>query len=333
MHIVTGGAGFIGSNLVKGLNDRGETDILVVDNLTNGHKMHNLADLSIADYMDRLDFIERLDRPDALPQVEGVFHLGATSATTEWNGQFVMKNNYDYSKRLLHWCLDRSVPFIYASSASVYGAGRVFKEDSRYERPINMYAFSKLQFDRYVRARRDPRTGVYGSPVAGLRYFNVYGPREQHKGPMASTAWHFSRQILESGEARLFGAHDGYGPGEQRRDFVHVDDCVKINLWCLDLGISGIFNVGTGTARSFNDMAQAVIDWHARHGKRGEITYIDFPDHLKAANQSFTEADLGLLRSLGYREPLKTLEAGVAGYLECTNGEAVANVANRDNSL
>ena len=315
MYIVTGGAGFIGSNLVKGLNARGESDILVVDNLTNGQKMHNLADLSIADYMDRLDFIEWLARPDALPKIEGIFHLGATSATTEWNGHFVMKNNYDYSKQLLHWCLDQGVPFIYASSASVYGAGRVFKEVPEFERPINMYAFSKLQFDRYVRARRDPQTGRYSSPVAGLRYFNVYGPREQHKGPMASTAWHFNRQIIETGEARLFGAHDGYGAGEQRRDFVYVDDCVKVNLWCLDCGISGIFNVGTGTARSFNDMARAVIDWHGQHATQGKIVYIDFPDHLKTAYQSFTQADLHQLHSAGYREPFTTLQEGTANYL------------------
>ncbi|MBT6079525.1 MAG: ADP-glyceromanno-heptose 6-epimerase, partial [Gammaproteobacteria bacterium] len=248
MIIVTGGAGFIGSNIVKALNDRGETDILVVDNLTNGRKMRNLADLDIADYMDRLDFIERINNDEDFGKVQAIFHEGATSATTEWDGHFVMNNNYEYAKSLLHWCLKHNAQYLYASSASVYGAGTTFIEDRQYEHPINMYAYSKFQFDQYVR-RLQPEMQ---SQVVGFRYFNVYGPREQHKGTMSSTAFHFNNQIKESGVAKLFDSCDGYADGEQRRDFVYVGDAVKVNLWFLDNpDKGGIFNLGTGRSQAF----------------------------------------------------------------------------------
>ena len=313
MIIVTGGAGFIGSNIVKALNERGQTNILVVDNLTNGRKMHNLADLDIADYMDRLDFIERVRNSADFGKVEAVFHEGATSATTEWDGHFVMNNNYEYSKTLLHWCLQHNTKFLYASSASVYGAGSTFIEDRQYERPINMYAYSKFQFDQYVRRLRHEMQ----SQVVGFRYFNVYGPREQHKGTMSSTAFHFNNQILENGVAKLFAGCDGYGDGEQRRDFIYVGDAVKVNLWFLDNPEKGgIFNLGTGRSQSFNDMANAVIDWHGR----GKIEYIPFPDHLKGAYQSFTEADISALRVIGYDAPFLTVEEGVREYMGVLNG-------------
>ena len=316
MIIVTGGAGFIGSNIVKALNERGETDILVVDNLTNGRKMRNLADLDIADYMDRLDFIERINKGEDFGKVQAIFHEGATSATTEWDGHFVMNNNYEYSKSLLHYCLDHGAQYLYASSASVYGAGTTFIEDRQYEHPINMYAYSKFQFDQYVR-RLQPEMK---SQVVGFRYFNVYGPREQHKGTMSSTAFHFNNQIKENGVAKLFAGCDGYEDGAQRRDFVYVGDAVKVNLWFLDNpDKTGIFNLGTGRSQAFNDMANAVIDWHGK----GKIEYIPFPDHLKGAYQSFTEADISALRAVGYDAPFLTVEEGVWEYMDVLNSGTV----------
>jgi ADP-L-glycero-D-manno-heptose 6-epimerase len=310
MFIVTGGAGFIGSNIVKALNDRGIDDILVVDNLTNGRKMLNIADLDIADYMDKAEFLEVITGNRTLGRVEAVFHEGACSATTEWDGRFIMENNYAYSKALLHWCDRHKAQYLYASSASVYGAGQVFREARENEHPINMYAYSKFQFDQYVR-RFMPAAG---SQIVGFRYFNVYGPREQHKGAMSSTAFHFHNQVSDTGVAKLFSGTDDYADGEQRRDFVYVDDAVDVNLWFLDRPqLSGIFNLGTGRSESFNDMANAVIKWH----DRGEIEYIPFPDHLRGAYQSFTRADIGALRAAGYDREFRTVEVGVRDYLDC----------------
>ncbi|MEE9444063.1 MAG: ADP-glyceromanno-heptose 6-epimerase [Cocleimonas sp.] len=312
MIIVTGGAGFIGSNIVKALNDRGIEDIIVVDNLENGKKMLNIANLNIADYMSREDFIEAIkDDKDFGGDVQAVFHEGACSSTTEWDGRFIMDNNYEYSKALLHWCDAHNAQYLYASSASVYGAGTVFKEARENENPINMYAYSKFQFDQYVRRFR--KTAKSPSQIVGFRYFNVYGPREQHKGTMSSTAFHFHNQIGETGIAKLFAGIDGYENGEQRRDFVYIDDVVDVNLWFLDNpDKSGIFNLGTGSSQSFNDMANAVVKWHGK----GELTYIPFPDHLKGAYQSFTEADINALRKAGYEKEFKNVEAGVANYLD-----------------
>jgi ADP-L-glycero-D-manno-heptose 6-epimerase len=320
MIIVTGGAGFIGSNIVKALNERGENDILVVDNLTNGKKMHNLADLEIADYMDRLDFIERINNGEEFGKVTALFHEGATSATTEWDGHFVMNNNYEYSKSLLHWCLERETQYLYASSASVYGSGLTFKEDREYELPINMYAYSKFQFDQYLRRLWATHGEEKMSQVVGFRYFNVYGPREQHKGSMSSTAFHFNNQMRETGVAKLFEGVDGYDNGEQRRDFIYVGDAVKVNLWFMDHpDKSGIFNLGTSSSQSFNDMANAVLAWHKRQGKDGRIEYIPFPDHLRGAYQSFTVADITNLRSAGYDAPFLTVEEGVNEYMDIIN--------------
>ncbi|MFO8024268.1 ADP-glyceromanno-heptose 6-epimerase [Thiohalophilus sp.] len=309
MIIVTGGAGFIGSNIVKALNDRGESDIIVVDNLTNGVKFKNIADCEIADYLDKQEFIARIKAGDSFAKkVKAIFHEGACSSTTEWDGKFMMENNYDYSRALLHYCLERQIPYLYASSASVYGSGSVFKERREYEQPINMYAYSKFQFDQYVR-RHLPDAK---SQVVGFRYFNVYGPREQHKGSMSSVAFHVNNQIMENGKAKLFEGCDGYGNGEQRRDFVYVGDAVDVNLWFMDNpDKSGIFNLGTGRSQTFKDVAEAVI---AYHGK-GEIEYIPFPEHLKGRYQSFTEADIAALREVGYDAPFKTVEQGVADYM------------------
>jgi len=312
MIIVTGGAGFIGSNLVKALNQRGERDILLVDNLTNGRKMHNIADLDIADYLDKDEFIGRIGKSN-FSGIRAVFHQGACSSTTEWDGRYVMANNYDYSKRLLDWCQTRCVQFLYASSASVYGNGQKgFRVDRDCEQPINMYAYAKFQFDQYVR-RVLPDAA---SQIAGFRYFNVYGPREQHKGGMSSTVFHFNRQVIEHGVARLFEGCDGYANGEQRRDFIHVDDVIDVNLWCYDHpDKSGIFNVGTGQAETFNAVANAVIAWHGQ----GRIEYIPFPDHLKGAYQSFTQADIQGLRQAGYGKPFLSIQQGVNRYLDCLN--------------
>jgi len=315
MIVVTGGAGFIGSNLIRALNQRGERNILLVDHLVNGRKMHNISDLDIADYMDKAEFIEKIESPTFLNGVRAVFHQGACSATTEWDGQFVMMNNYAYSKRLLHWCVSKDVAFMYASSASVYGSGEHgFRVDRSCEHPINMYAYSKFQFDQYVR----PLLTKTKSPIVGFRYFNVYGPREQHKGSMSSTAFHFNQQVIEQKKAKLFEGCDGMANGEQKRDFVHVDDVVEVNLWFLDHPEQrGIYNVGTGCAETFNAVAQAVIDWH----KEGQIEYIPFPEHLKGAYQSYTQADISGLRSAGYAKDFLTVKQGVARYLDLLNSK------------
>jgi len=241
-----------------------------------------------------------------------IFHNGACSSTTEWNGAFMMDINYEYSKALLHYCIDEDAQYIYASSASVYGDGSTFKEEREYEKPLNVYGYSKFLFDQYVR-RLQP---TLKTQVVGLRYFNVYGPREQHKGTMASVAYHFNNQVADGGNLRLFEGCDGYGNGEQRRDFVYVGDVVNVNLWLMDNpSVSGIFNLGTGRSQSFNDVANAVIDWH----QKGEIEYIPFPEHLKGRYQSFTQSDISALKAAGYSESFKTVEEGVKLYLDWLN--------------
>jgi len=308
MIVVTGGAGMIGSNIVAALNARGRSDILVVDDLTDGHKIDNLADLAVQDYADKDEFLPRLEA-GGYGKVEVVFHQGACSTTTEWNGRFMMEVNYTYSKRLMQACLAAKTPFIYASSASVYGGGAEFREEPACERPLNVYAYSKKLFDDHVRAT------VFGSQhsqVAGLRYFNVYGPRESHKGPMASVAFHLFNQIGRGENAKLFGAHDGFGPGEQSRDFIHVEDVADVNLWLWSRGVSGIFNCGTGRAQPFRTVAETVI---ATLGK-GAIEFIDFPDTLKGRYQSLTQADMSRLRGAGYNAAFRDVETGVRDYVE-----------------
>ena len=309
MYIVTGGAGFIGSNLVRRLTEESGGDVVVVDDLSDGRKFVNLADLAIADYLDREEFLARLEDERFRKGVTSMLHQGACSVTTEWDGRYMMQNNYAYSKRLLHHCLDHVIPFIYASSAAVYGGSHSFGEDPGNETPLNVYGYSKLLFDQYVRRLHLGR----GQQVVGLRYFNVYGPREQHKGSMASVAWHFNRQVMEEGEVRLFEGSGGYADGEQRRDFVYVDDVCAVNLWFLaNRDVSGIFNVGTGRAQTFNDVANAVIRWHGR----GRIRYIPFPDGLAGAYQSFTEADLARLRAAGCDVEFRDVGSGVRDYLD-----------------
>jgi ADP-L-glycero-D-manno-heptose 6-epimerase len=317
MIVVTGGAGFIGSNLVRELGRRGYDRVVVVDDLTDGRKFVNLVGANVADYFDKDEFLARLEDGD-LGRLDAIFHQGACAVTTEWNGRLMMATNYRYSVRLLEHCLAEGVPLVYASSAAVYGASTVFRENDRSaERPLNVYGYSKLLFDDHVRRRlverHRRRAKRRGAPVVGLRYFNVYGPGEAHKDAMASVAFHLHGQVAATGSAKLFEGSGGYGPGEQRRDFVHVGDVVDVNLWFLEhRRVSGVFNVGTGSSATFNEVARAVIAWH----DRGAIRYIPFPDDLRSRYQSFTEADLTALRAAGYQRSFRDVRTGIKDYLD-----------------
>lgn len=310
MIIVTGAAGFIGSNIIKGLNAAGVDNILAVDELTDGRKFKNLAAVKFADYQDCQDFLAKIQGKFNWPEpIEAIFHEGACSVTTEWNGRYMMHNNYDYSKYLLHYCLEKQIPFIYASSAAVYGASTTFNDKALEQLPINVYGYSKWQFDRYM-LRLLPQAK---SQIVGLRYFNVYGPHEQHKGSMASVAFHFMNQLDADREVKLFTGSDGYADGEQQRDFIFVDDIVDVNLWFWkNPSRSGIFNVGTGKARSFNEVARTLIQLN----DAGKIRYVPFPDHLKGAYQSYTQADISSLRAAGYQKEFTSLEDGLKKYFE-----------------
>ncbi len=327
MIIVTGGAGFIGSNIIKGLNDRGINDILVVDNLTNAVKHKNLNKLKFTDYIDKLDFNIR----DFIKNhtVEAIFHQGASSNTMETDGKFMMINNYEYTKNIFHACYEHHIRFFYASSASVYGNGENgFKENEKCEYPLNVYAFSKYQFDRYVNnfynynlemyPYIDRITGKYkniGRQVVGLRYFNVYGPQENHKGKMASVAFHMYNQIKNNEPMKLFQGSENF-----KRDFIHIDDVVSVNMFFFDNPhISGIYNCGTGHAESFCEIAHAINSKY----KDAKIEYIPFPENLVGKYQTFTQSDITKLRKAGYKKSFLSLKEGTLKYmdvLENSNG-------------
>jgi ADP-L-glycero-D-manno-heptose 6-epimerase len=326
--IVTGAAGFIGSNLVKALGDRGEERVIAVDNLTRADKFKNLVDCEIDDYLDKTEFVARFKRGD-FGKVKAVFHEGACSDTMETDGRYMMENNFRYSRDVLDACLEQGVQFLYASSAAVYGGSSEFVERRELEKPLNVYGYSKFLFDQIVRQTL-PKAR---SQLAGFRYFNVYGQRETHKGRMASVAFHNFNQFRAEGRVKLFGEYNGYGPGEQTRDFVSVEDVTAVNLHFFDHpGKSGIFNLGTGRAQPFNDIASTVVNsLRAMEGEaalpldelvlRGLIEYIPFPDALRGKYQCFTQADQSKLRAAGYDAPFLTVQEGVDRYVRWLSGQ------------
>lgn len=324
--VVTGAAGFIGSNIIKGLNARGIDNIIAVDNLTQGDKFVNLADLQIADYVDQ-DLFYELFADGAYGKVEAIFHEGACSDTMETDGRYMMDNNFSLSCGLLKACQQTGTRLLYASSAATYGGSDTFRETPEFERPLNVYGYSKLLFDQYVRRAYSNDFSKLSIQVAGFRYFNVYGPREQHKERMASVAYHQFNQFNTEGRVKLFGEYGGYKAGDQQRDFIFVDDVVAVNLWFFDNpSKSGIFNLGTGRAQPFNDVALAVVN--ALRGKKGQpqldlaqavqqglIEYIPFPDALRGKYQCYTQADLSHLRSTGCNHAFADVTTGVTQYM------------------
>lgn len=307
MYLVTGGAGFIGSRLINHLNNLGITDIIVVDDLTEGKKFYNLSRNRIHDYFDKEDFIERVKTENLPYRFTKIFHLGACSATTEWDGRYMMLNNYEYSKVLFTFASKEGIPFYYASSAATYGMTTTFKEEPEFENPLNVYGYSKLQFDNFV------RRSTSKNQVVGFRFFNVYGLGEEHKGSMASVAYHHYTQLLAGNSAKLFGAYENYDPGEQLRDFVYVEDVVRCMHWFSENPeISGIFNLGTGRSEPFNNIANSVIQTLGKGG----VEYVEFPEHLKGVYQAYTQADLKNLRAAGYSEKFMSVTEGVSDYIE-----------------
>lgn len=329
--VVTGAAGFIGSNIIQGLNARGITDIIAVDDLTQGDKYRNLVTGQISDYVDASAFYD-LFANGAFGQVEAVFHEGACSDTMETDGKYMMENNYTTSVNLFQACQKRGVRLLYASSAATYGGSETFREEPAFERPLNVYGYSKLLFDQRMRRECgvDFQRALAGKTcqVAGFRYFNVYGPHEQHKSRMASVAYHQFNQFKAEGKVKLFGEYGGYGAGAQMRDFVFIDDVVAVNLWFFDHpGVSGIFNLGTGRAQPFNDVATSVVNtMRTIQGEaalpieaiteQGLIEYVQFPDALRGKYQCYTQADLGALRAAGCNHRFADVQTGVAKYVQ-----------------
>jgi ADP-L-glycero-D-manno-heptose 6-epimerase len=315
--VVTGAAGFIGSNIIAGLNARGISNIIAVDELTQGDKFRNLADLQIADYVDADDFY--LNFAEGMyGKVEAVFHEGACSDTMEHNGKYMMDNNYEVTKQLFAACQSQGTRLLYASSAATYGGSDTFKESPEFEKPLNVYGYSKLLFDQYARRALGSKLENATTQVVGFRYFNVYGPREQHKGRMASVAFHQFHQLRSDGKVKLFGEYGGYGPGGQMRDFISVDDVVAVNLWFFDHPAkSGIFNLGTGRAQPFNDVAHAVVNTlQPSANVAAAVQYIPFPDALRGKYQSYTQADMTALRSAGCDHQFADVQTGVARYMQ-----------------
>lgn len=320
--VVTGAAGFVGRNIARALNERGYNNIIAVDNLSKGEKFHNLVGLQLSDYIDKATFYDAFAK-GAFGKIEAVFHEGACSDTMEHDGRYMLANNYTTSNALLGRCLADGTRLLYASSAATYGASNVFREEPDCEKPLNVYGYSKLLFDQVVRQALPTAK----SQIAGFRYFNVYGPHEQHKGRMASVAYHHFNQFQEHGCVKLFGAYGGYGPGEQTRDFLYVDDLVAVKLWFFDNpGKSGVFNLGSGQAEPFNNVASAVVNSmrqsknltplslaHMQQGKL--IEYTEFPQALVGRYQCFTQADLTRLREAGCTHRFASVAEGVERYV------------------
>ena len=325
--VVTGAAGFIGSRIIAGLNARGIENVLAVDDLTQGDKFRNLADLKIADYVDAERFYANFAAQD-FGHVEAVFHEGACSDTMELDGKYMLQNNFETSKRLFHAAQAQGTRLLYASSAATYGGSATFKEEPAFEAPLNVYGYSKLLFDQVMRRELGAQLQQAKTQVVGFRYFNVYGPHEQHKGRMASVAYHQFQQFKTEGRVKLFGEYGGYAPGAQMRDFVFVDDVVDVNLWFFDHPEqSGIFNLGSGRAQPFNDVACAVVNTlRAQDGHvplaletiaaMGLIEYIPFPDALRGKYQCYTQADLGALRASGCDHAFADVASGVGQYVQ-----------------
>ncbi len=331
--VITGAAGFIGSNLVKALNDRGIDDIIAVDDLTQGDKFRNLADLKIAEYVDMDDFYESF-ASGAFGRIEAVFHEGACSDTMEPDGKYMMANNYTLSCALFRACQSQGTRLLYASSAATYGGADAFKESPEFEKPLNVYGYSKLLFDQRLRRGLGACFENTRTQVVGFRYFNVYGPREQHKGRMASVAFHQFHQYQSESKVKLFGEYGGYAPGAQMRDFVFIDDVVAVKLWFFDHPEkSGLYNLGTGRAQPFNDVALAVVN-ALRQGRdagplsladavsAGVIEYIEFPAALAGKYQSYTQADLGALRAAGCPHAFADVRTGVSSYMQTLKSHA-----------
>ncbi len=331
--VVTGAAGFIGSNIIKGLNARGIDDIIAVDDLSQGDKFRNLADLKIADYVDLDDFYPLFDEGH-YGQVEAVFHEGACSDTMEQDGKYMMDNNYTLSCELFQSCQQQNTRLLYASSAATYGGSETFREEPQFEGPLNVYGYSKLLFDQRLRRELGKDFEKAKTQVAGFRYFNVYGPREQHKGRMASVAFHQFNQFRAEGKVKLFGAYGGYAQGEQMRDFVFIDDVVAVNLWFFDHpGKSGVFNLGSGRAQPFNDVALGVVNTLrelqgevmlplADIAAKGLVEYIPFPDALRGKYQCYTQADLAKLRAAGCQHQFADVQTGVSQYVRWLASQA-----------
>jgi ADP-L-glycero-D-manno-heptose-6-epimerase len=312
MIIVTGGAGLIGSAVVWKLNQQGRDDIIIVDHLGSSEKWNNLAPLRFQDYIEKDKFLPLLDGTLGTETVEGVFHLGACSSTTERNVTYLIENNFEYSKRLAHHALKVGARFVYASSAATYGDGTLgFSDDANLLhqlRPLNAYGYSKQLFDLWLQ-----RNGLLDK-VVGLKYFNVFGPNEHHKGEMRSLVLKAYLQIMESGRITLFRSHHpDYADGEQLRDFVYVKDAASMTVFFLDnIKTNGIFNIGTGKARSWNDLAKAIF---AALELEPNITYIDMPEHIRSKYQYYTCADASKLLAAGYSAPCTQVVESVADYV------------------
>jgi len=313
MIIVTGGAGFIGSALIAELNARQITNILVVDHLGTNGKWKNLRNLFFADYVEKTDLLEMVIAGKLDSSVEAVFHLGACSDTPEPDASYLIKNNYEYTKLLAQWATNANVRFIYASSAATYGDGSAgFKDDEEDIEtlcPLNMYGYSKHAFDLWARRSR------LLDRIVGLKYFNVFGPNEYHKGHMRSFIVKAFEQINAEGTVRLFRSYEGdYADGEQVRDFIYIKDAVDMTFFFLDNPhLGGLYNVGTGEARTWNDLAIAVF---AAMGKKPNIEYIDMPDSIRNQYQYFTQADMSKLRAAGYDKQTTPLEDAIEDYIQ-----------------